>query len=93
VFGIFATLRRIERKLDLLLHLTGGVRMTAQDILDKVTAETTLDQSIAALVTELRTELAAAIASGDPAKLQQISDLLDSNDAILNAVRASTPSA
>jgi hypothetical protein len=47
------------------------------DIIAKISALTTVDDSVIALLTDLKAKLDAAIANGaDPAKLQQISDAL-----------------
>lgn len=64
--------------------------MTEQDILDKVTAQTTVVDSVLALVASLSQQIKDA--GTDPVKLQAISDLLDANDAKLaSAVTSNTP--
>ena len=65
---------------------------TLDDILVKVAAEKTADDSIIALLVEVKTKLNAAIATGDLAKIQAVADALDSEQAkIIAAVKANTP--
>jgi len=65
------------------------------DIVAKVSALTTVDDSVVALLTDLKTKLDAAIAAGgDPAKLQAISDALGTQTQRLSdAVTTNTPAA
>ena len=65
------------------------------DIISKVSALTTVDDSVVALLTDLKTKLDAAIAAGgDPAKLQAISDALGAQTQRLSdAVTVNTPAA
>jgi hypothetical protein len=68
--------------------------MNLEDILAKVQAQKTVEDSIVTLLNETNSELKAAIASGDQSKLQQISDTLDANTKELSdAVVANTPAA
>jgi len=88
-------LRRIEQKLDLLVALwfQGEQRMakTLDDLIDDVTGQTTVVQSIVTLVTGLKTQLDAAIASGNMAKVQQVADAIEANTAALaSAVTSGT---
>ena len=64
---------------------------TVDDLVAKVTAQTTVVNSVKVVVDELK----AIIASGqtDPAKLQQINDVLDANDAILEGISTGTVAA
>lgn len=74
-------LRVIERKIEQL----GETQMaTADDIITKVTEQTTIIDSVRTLVEQLQA------AADDPAKLQEIVNALDTNNAAL-AVLANTP--
>jgi len=81
--------RRIEQKIDLLiaLLLKGEKRMakSLDDLIDDVTAQTTVVSSIVTLVSGLKAQLDAAIASGSMAKVQQIADALEANTSALSA--------
>lgn len=69
-----------------------NIMLTLQDILAKVQAEETVEASIIALLTTVKSELDAAIASGDPTQLQALSDKLDADTkAMSDAVVANTP--
>lgn len=75
-----------------LTHKVNFAMATLDDLVSKVQALTTVDESVVALLTDLKTKLDAAIASGDPAKLQQLSDALDAQTQKLSdAVTANTP--
>lgn len=65
------------------------------DIVAKISALTTVDDGVVALLTDLKTKLDAAIAAGgDPAKLQAISDALGAQTQRLSdAVTVNTPAA
>jgi hypothetical protein len=65
------------------------------DIVSKVAALTTVDDSVVALLTDLKTKLDAAIANGaDPVKLQAISDALgQQTQRLSDAVTVNTPAA
>lgn len=66
--------------------------MTLDEILALVTQESTVDDSIIALLTQVVTELNAS--KNDPAKVQAIADGLNANIAKISAaVTANTPSA
>jgi len=65
---------------------------TLQDLVDDVTDEKTVIASAKTLLEGLSGQLAAAIASGNPAKIQEVKDLIDKNKADLAAaVAANTP--
>lgn len=67
---------------------------TLDDVVAEVTAQKTIVASVQALIKGLQDQLAAAIASGDPAKVQAVLDALKANDAALAAaVPANTPAA
>jgi len=55
------------------------------DLIDDVTAQTTVVSSIVTLVSGLKAQLDAAIASGSMAKVQQIADALEANTSALSA--------
>lgn len=73
---VLAALTRIEKRLN-------SMAISEQDILDKVTAEQTVDASILALVNSLSAQIKAA--GTDPVKLQAISDMLDARDTAFSA--------
>ena len=65
---------------------------TLDDVQAAVTAQTDVVASATTLLTGLKTALDAAIASGNPAEVQAISDALGANSAALAAaVAANTP--
>lgn len=67
---------------------------TLADLQADVIAEATVNQSAITLLQGLKAQLDAAIASGDPAQIQAISDSLEANTAALAAaVTANTPAA
>lgn len=68
---------------------------TLDDVVAKVAALTTVDDSVVALLGDLKTKLDAAIAGGaDPAKLQALSDALGAQTQRLSdAVTVNTPAA
>jgi hypothetical protein len=67
---------------------------TLTDLQTQVAANTDVINSAIALIQGLKGQLDAAIASGDPAQLQALSDALGSSDAALAAaVAANTPAA
>ena len=87
--------RRIEQKLDLLVAFIfqqeERMAKSLDDIIDDVTAQTTVVQSVVTLVAGLKTQLDAAIASGNMAKVQQVADGLEANtSALANAVKTGT---
>jgi hypothetical protein len=66
--------------------------VSADDLITLVTDENTVIDSAIVLLTNLKTMLDAAIASGNPAKLQELSDLIGSKkQALADAVVANTP--
>lgn len=85
-------LRDVLDKLAIITEQGKKIMLTEQDILDKVTAEKTVDDSILALIGTLSQQIKDA--GTDPVKLQAISDMLDSRDAAFTAaVTANTPPA
>lgn len=64
------------------------------DLQAKVAANTAVTQSAVTLIQGLKAKLDDAIASGDPAQLQALSDQLGTDDqALADAVAANTPAA
>jgi len=64
---------------------------TLDDVIDDVTAQTTVVQSIVTLIAGLKTQLDAAIASGNMAKVQQVADAIEANtSALASAVTSGT---
>ena len=70
----------VIQKLESLERKIGKLMATEDDILDKVTAQTTLIDSIRVLVEQLKAN------AGDPAKLAAIISALDANSVALAAV-------
>jgi len=83
---VMAALGRIEQRLKLTNLLEVASMGQNEDILAKITAEGTLIDSIAVLVTELKAN------QNDPVALQAIVSALDVNDVKLAAI-ANTPAA
>jgi hypothetical protein len=70
------------------------IMATLDDLLVEVEAEKAIDTSIVALVNGLSAQLAAAVASNDPAKVQAVLDGMKANAANLSAaIVANTPAA
>jgi len=98
---------KIEQILEKIMSILTDLQAKAEATLAKVTSDTDIDNAVAkvvndqvATITDLRTQLAAAIANGnDPVALQKLSDTMDailqsdtSNAAIVAAaVTAGTP--
>lgn len=77
-----------------ILNRLKEIKMTLDEILVKVQAESTVDDSIIALLTGISQQLKDALALNDPAKLQAVADGIDANIAkIQAAVVANTPAA
>ena len=67
---------------------------TLDDLVAQVAALTTVDDSVVALLTDIKARLDAAIASGDPTKIQALSDALAAQtQRLADAVVANTPAA
>lgn len=68
------------------------IMATLDDVVAKVSALSTVNDSVIALLTDIKAKLDQAIASNDPAKLQQLSDALDAQkQKLTDAVSANTP--
>ena len=91
-------LDRIEHKCDhLLVQLSQEENLlmaSLDDVQADVTAQTSVVESAVVLLQGLSGQLAAALASGDPAKIQALKDGIDRNTAALaQAVAKNTPAA
>jgi len=65
---------------------------TMDDVLASVTAQETIDDSIIAALVVIKARLDAALATGDPVKMQQaIDELATEQQKIVDAVKANTP--
>lgn len=85
-------LARIEGQLARLIQTEGVQTMTVTELLDQVRAQTTVVESVQTAVSsavgllgELKAALDEALATGDPAALQAISDQLAAHQATLAA--------
>ena len=75
----------LSRKIDNLKQEIHHVAVTVQDLIAKVAALKTVDDSVLALIQGIKAQLDAAIAANDPAALQQLSDSLDAETSRLQA--------
>jgi hypothetical protein len=93
---LIAAVNEMDAKISRIIYLLvrQGVRemATLQDIQDAVTNETNVEQAAATLLQELSNELKAAVAAGDPAKMQELADAINANaSALAQAIVANTP--
>jgi len=85
---------QIQSSLEALLKRSGAMAGELKALQDRVTEVTTVEQSAITLIQGLKQQLDAAIASGDPAALQALSDQLGTSDATLaKAITDNTPAA
>lgn len=85
---------RVEAMLKQIVNQGTNIMATLQDIIAKVEAEKTVEDSAIALLQSISQQLKDAIASNDPTQLQQIADMLDANTSTLTqAVTDNTPAA
>jgi len=85
-------LSRIERKINLLLQMESAMGKELDDLKAAVAAETTVGDSVVALLADISSRLNQALASGDTAALAALSTELTANQAKLAAaVLANTP--
>jgi hypothetical protein len=85
-------LKRIDANVKLLLEMEKKLMATAQDVLTAVQGETTVEQSVIALLDQISAMLQAA--KTDPSVLDQVVSLVTSNkQALADAVTRNTPSA
>lgn len=90
-FGLEST-SLIMAKLDLVLNKEAGIMSALDNLQAQVAATRTVAASAVALLNGLKAALDAAIASGDPTKIQQFADDLGvSTTALAAAVTADTP--
>jgi uncharacterized alpha-E superfamily protein len=91
MFNIFFRNRTL---LLLIIQKLNNMSQALDDLTAKVEAETTVNQSAVTLLQTLKTELDAAIASGDDSALQALSDKIGTNtQALADAITANTPAA
>jgi len=92
LYALRLAVARVEEKVDRILAKEIRMAKTLDDVLADVTAQTTVVQSVLTLIEGLKQQLADALASGDPAKVQAVLDGLEANTASLSAaVTANTP--
>lgn len=83
---------KIETMLKALIQTEDMEMATLADLKAKVEAEHTVEQSAVTLLQQIAQMLKDAQAANDPAKIQEIVDMLDANTAELSAaVTANTP--
>lgn len=75
----------LSRKIDNLKQEIHHVAVTINDLIAKVQALKTVDDSVLALIQGIKAQLEAAIAANDPAALQVLADSLDAETARLQA--------
>lgn len=97
----------VDPRIDSLFTRVGEIMASLKDIQDRiakltadVAAETSLDQSIitliqgdAAIIADLKSQLAAAIAANDPAALQAVVDSMDAAHVTMTANAAAAAAA
>ena len=80
--------------LNIFEHKLEKIMATLDDVVNKVTDLGSVEDGVVTLLTDVKTKLDAAIASGDPAKIQQISDALGAQkQKLADAITANTPAA
>jgi ABC-type transporter Mla subunit MlaD len=85
-------LDKIIRLLDKQIHKENSLMATIQNVVDAVTAQSTVDDSIVVLLNGIVQQLKDAQASGDPAALDAVVSSIQSNTKkISDAVTANTP--
>lgn len=86
--------RSIKNDLSILLAKVNQIMTILDDLKGQVARNTTVTQSAVTLLQGLKQKLDDAIASGDPAQLQALSDQLGKDDqALADAITANTPAA
>ncbi len=84
----------LPRTVARILEKVNTIMAALDDLKAAVAKDTEVDQAAITLLTGLKAALDAAIASGDPAQLQALSDQLGTNTAALSAaITANTPAA
>lgn len=90
--SVIQLLKQLLAKVDLVITKEGTIMAAIDDLEAKVAAEETVQQSVITLLTELKTELDAALATGDTARLQALSAKIDADtQSLAAAVTANTP--
>jgi len=85
-------LAAINAALATLLKRTKNMSQQLDSLIAQVAATKTIEESAIALLVGLKAKLDDAIASGDPAQLQALSDALAADNAALaDAITANTP--
>lgn len=88
----YSTLKRILQILQQIQQKEITMAATLDDLINDVTANKQVTDSVVTLLNGIAAQLAAAIASGDPVKIQAVHDGLVANStALANAVAANTP--
>jgi hypothetical protein len=87
-------LSRIERKINLLLQMENRMSQEMDDLKAAVAAETTVGDSVVALLVDVKARLDSAIASGDTDAIKALTAELGANkEKLAAAVLANTPAA
>lgn len=87
-------LERIEQMLGQILKGEGKIMASISDVNAAVAAQTTVEQSVIALLNGISQQLKDAQASGDPAAIDQVVANINANTkALSDAVAANTPAA
>lgn len=87
-------LSRIERKINLLLQMEHTMSQEMDDLKAAVAAETTVGESVVALLADISSRLTAALAAGDTDAIKALTQELKVNqEKLAAAVLANTPAA
>jgi len=87
-------LSRIERKINLLLQMENRMSQEMDDLKSAVAAETTVGESVVALLGDISARLTAALAAGDTDAIKALTTELKANqEKLAAAVLANTPAA
>jgi|GEM_PF-5309038 TATA-binding protein-associated factor Taf7 len=98
-FDIIGMLNRIENKLDFLIKREAQMSATLDQVVQDVTDESTIEDSLIALISGIQTQLTAALAGttispANQAKIDAVFSGLEANKTKLAAaVTANTPAA
>lgn len=92
--SVIQLLKQLLAKVDLVITKEGTIMAAIDDLEAKVAAQETVEASAITLLQGLKTELDAALATGDTARLQALSAKIDTDtQALAAAVAANTPAA
>lgn len=87
-------LSRIERKINLLLQMENRMSQEMDDLKAAVAAETTVGESVVALLGDISRRLTEALAAGDTEAIKALTAELKTNqEKLAAAVLANTPAA